>query len=43
MVHEKHPETVFTQRDVYSGRALINRGKLDGHTPTAVLLKLFDE
>lgn len=43
VVQEKHPETVFTQRDIYNARALINREKLGGHTPTAALLKLFDE
>ena len=43
VVQEKHPETVFTQRDIYNARAFISREKLNGHTPTAALLKLFDE
>ncbi|OAQ59514.1 Zn(2)-C6 fungal-type DNA-binding domain-containingprotein [Purpureocillium lilacinum] len=43
VVQEEHPETVFTQRDIYNARALINCDKLDGYTPTAALIKLFDE
>ena len=43
VVQEKHDDTVFTHRDIYNARALINREKLGGHTPTAALLKLFDE
>ncbi|KAI8648711.1 Cycloeucalenol cycloisomerase [Fusarium keratoplasticum] len=30
-------------RDIYNARALINRDKLNGYTPTAALIKLFDE
>ncbi|KAJ3453182.1 hypothetical protein MRS44_018837 [Fusarium solani] len=43
VVQEQHPESVFTQRDIYNARSLINRNKFDGHTPTAALMKLFDE
>ncbi|KAJ6439000.1 mutator-like element [Purpureocillium lavendulum] len=43
VVQEQHPETVFTRRDIYNARALINCDKLDGYTPTAALIKLFDE
>ncbi|KAF6525733.1 hypothetical protein HZS61_011528 [Fusarium oxysporum f. sp. conglutinans] len=42
-VDEQHPESIFTQRDIYTARALINRDKLSGYTPTAALIKLFDE
>ncbi|KAF6525297.1 hypothetical protein HZS61_011092 [Fusarium oxysporum f. sp. conglutinans] len=42
-VDEQHPESIFTQRDIYNARALINRDKLSGYTPTAALIKLFDE
>ncbi|KAJ6436185.1 mutator-like element [Purpureocillium lavendulum] len=40
---EQHPETVFTRRDIYNARASINCDKLGGYTPTAALIKLFDE
>ncbi|RKK84821.1 hypothetical protein BFJ68_g17328 [Fusarium oxysporum] len=43
VVQEQHPESAFTQRDIYNARARINRDKLNGHTPTAALIKLFDE
>ena len=43
MVQEKHPKTVFTQRDIYNARTLINREKLGGNTSMAALLKLFAE
>ncbi|KAL7754553.1 hypothetical protein ACKLNR_014603 [Fusarium oxysporum f. sp. zingiberi] len=43
VVQEQHPESIFTQRDIYNARALINRDKLSGYTPTAALIKLFDE
>ncbi|RKK89591.1 hypothetical protein BFJ70_g17849, partial [Fusarium oxysporum] len=43
VVEEQHPESSFTQRDIYNARALINREKLNGYTPTAALIKLFDE
>ena len=43
VVQEKHDDTVFTHRDIYNARALINRETLGGHTPTAALLKLFAE
>ncbi|RYC78170.1 hypothetical protein BFJ63_vAg18956 [Fusarium oxysporum f. sp. narcissi] len=43
VVQEQHPESTFTQRDIYNARALINRDKLNGYTPTAALIKLFDE
>ncbi|EWZ28288.1 hypothetical protein FOZG_17994 [Fusarium oxysporum Fo47] len=43
VVQEQHPESVFTRKDIYNARSLINRDKLDGYTPTAALIKLFDE
>ncbi|RKK65216.1 hypothetical protein BFJ69_g16488 [Fusarium oxysporum] len=43
IVEEQHPESTFTQRDIYNARALINRDKLNGYTPTAALIKLFDD
>ena len=43
MVQEQHPESAFTQRDIYNARALINRDKLNGYTPPAAMIKLFDE
>ncbi|PNH33004.1 hypothetical protein VD0002_g8297 [Verticillium dahliae] len=43
VVQEQHPESIFTQRDIYDARSLINRDKLEGHTPTAALIKLFDD
>ncbi|KAH7199059.1 uncharacterized protein B0J16DRAFT_281096, partial [Fusarium flagelliforme] len=35
VVQEQHPESVFTQRDIYNARSLINYDKFDGYTPTA--------
>nr|CEG03582.1 unnamed protein product [Fusarium acuminatum CS5907] len=43
MVQEQHPESSFTRKDIYNARSRINRDKLDGHTPTAALIKLLDE
>jgi hypothetical protein len=43
IVEEQHPESIFTQRDIYNARALVSREKLAGYSPTAALLKLFDE
>ncbi|PNP61362.1 hypothetical protein FNYG_13908 [Fusarium nygamai] len=43
VVQEQHPESVFTRKDIYNARSLINRDKLDGYTPIAALIKLFDE
>ncbi|KNB16496.1 hypothetical protein FOXG_14343 [Fusarium oxysporum f. sp. lycopersici 4287] len=43
VVEEQHPESSFTQRDIYNARALMNRKKLNGYTPFAALVKLFDE
>ncbi|KAF5122550.1 PKS-NRPS hybrid synthetase [Metarhizium anisopliae] len=43
VVEQQHPDTVFTQRDIYNARAVINREKLGGYTPTGSLIKLFDE
>jgi hypothetical protein len=43
VVEEQHPQSQFTQRDIYNARALINRDKLNGYAPTAALIKLFDE
>ncbi|OBS16902.1 hypothetical protein FPOA_12541 [Fusarium poae] len=43
IVEEQHPDLPFTQRDIYNARALVNREKLAGYSPTAALIKLFDE
>jgi hypothetical protein len=43
VVQEQHPESVFTQRDIYNARARINRDKLNSYSPTGALVKLFDE
>ncbi|EXL47819.1 hypothetical protein FOCG_10334 [Fusarium oxysporum f. sp. radicis-lycopersici 26381] len=43
VVEEQHPESLFTQRDIYNARTLINQEKLNGYIPTAALIKLFDE
>ena len=43
VVQEQHPESVFTQRDIYNARSLINRDKLNSYTSTSALIKLFDE
>ncbi|KAF5256396.1 hypothetical protein FOXYS1_13132 [Fusarium oxysporum] len=43
VVREQHPESVLTRKDIYNARSLINRDKFDGYTPTAALIKLFDE
>jgi MULE transposase domain len=43
VVEEQYPESVFTQRDIYNARSAINKEKLDGYSPTAALIKLFDE
>ncbi|CEI63495.1 unnamed protein product [Fusarium venenatum] len=43
VVREQHPESVFTQRDIYNARSLINYDKFDKYTSTAALIKLFDE
>lgn len=43
VVEEQHPTSVHIRRDIYNARSLINREKLNGYTPTAALIKLFDE
>jgi hypothetical protein len=43
VVADRHPEVPFTQRDIYNARARINRENLRGYSPTAALIKLFDE
>jgi hypothetical protein len=43
VVQDQHPELNFTKRDIYNARSLINREKLGGLSPTAALIKLFDE
>ena len=40
---EKHAGTVYTRKDIYNARALLRREKLGGLSPTAALVKLFDE
>lgn len=43
IVKYQHPDAVYTRRDIYNARSLICREKLNGYTPTAALIKLFDE
>ena len=43
IVKEKHPDTVYTKKDIYNARAILRREKLNGLNPTAALIKLFDE
>ncbi|KAJ6439012.1 hypothetical protein O9K51_08416 [Purpureocillium lavendulum] len=43
VVHDEHPESSLTRKDIYNARARINRDKLNGYSPTAALVKLFDE
>ncbi|KJZ68391.1 hypothetical protein HIM_12216 [Hirsutella minnesotensis 3608] len=43
IVSEKHPEALFTRKDIYNARSLLARQKLGGLSPTAALIKLFDE
>ncbi|OAQ57749.1 transposase [Purpureocillium lilacinum] len=43
IVQEKHRETHYTRRDIYNARALLRREKLGGLSPTAALIKMFDE
>ncbi|OAQ62573.1 transposase [Purpureocillium lilacinum] len=43
IVQEKHRETHYTRRDIYNSRALLRREKLGGLSPTAALIKMFDE
>ena len=43
IVKEKHPDTLCTRKDIYNARARLRRKKLGGLSPTAALIKLFDE
>jgi hypothetical protein len=43
IVKEKHPDTVYTKKDIYNARALLCREKLNSLSPIAALMKLFDE
>lgn len=43
IVQQQHPESSLTRKDIYNARARINRDNLKGYTPTAALIKLFDE
>lgn len=43
IVEEQFPDTTLLRKDIYNARSLINREKLHGYTPTAALIKLFDE
>ncbi|KHN93907.1 uncharacterized protein MAM_01777 [Metarhizium album ARSEF 1941] len=43
MVEEQFPDTTLLRKDIYNARSFINREKLNGYTPTAALIKLFDE
>ncbi|OAQ63889.1 mutator-like element [Purpureocillium lilacinum] len=43
VIQEQHPESVFTRKDIYNARSRISHDKMNGYTPTAALIKLFDE
>jgi len=43
IVEAEFPDTTLLRKDIYNARCLINREKLSGYTPTAALIKLFDE
>jgi hypothetical protein len=43
IIEEQFPDTTLLRKDIYNARSLINRGKLNGYTSTAALIKLFDE
>ncbi|RYC77791.1 hypothetical protein BFJ63_vAg19335, partial [Fusarium oxysporum f. sp. narcissi] len=43
VIQEQYPDSTFTRKDIYNARSLINREKLGGLTPTAALIKLFDD
>ncbi|KJK85276.1 hypothetical protein H633G_10887 [Metarhizium anisopliae BRIP 53284] len=43
IVEAEFPDTTLLRKDIYNARSLINREKLNGYTPTAALIKLFDE
>ena len=43
IVKDKHPDSVYTRKDIYNARAVLCREKLGGLSPTATLIKLFDE
>jgi MULE transposase domain/FAR1 DNA-binding domain len=43
IVEEQFPDSTLMRKDIYNARSLINREKLNGYTPTAALIKLFDE
>lgn len=43
IVEADNPETTLLRKDIFNARSLINRKKLNGYTPTAALIKLFDE
>ncbi|KAM4061687.1 MULE transposase [Hirsutella rhossiliensis] len=42
-LHAEPPGTVYMRRDIYNARALLRRENLGGMSPTAALIKLFDE
>ncbi|KAF6525452.1 hypothetical protein HZS61_010506 [Fusarium oxysporum f. sp. conglutinans] len=43
VIQEQYPDSTFTRKGIYNARSLINREKLGGLTPTAALIKLFDD
>ena len=43
IVQQKHLGTHYTRKDIYNARALLRREKLGGLSPTAALIRLFDE
>ncbi|KAK4077247.1 hypothetical protein Purlil1_12430 [Purpureocillium lilacinum] len=43
IVQQKHLGTHYTRKDIYNARARLRREKLEGLSPTAALIKLFDE
>jgi hypothetical protein len=43
IIQQEFPESAYIQRDTYNARAAIARENLNGHHPTAALIKPFDK
>ncbi|GKU11323.1 unnamed protein product [Fusarium langsethiae] len=43
LVWDSHPGTVYTRKDIYNARTLLRQEKLGGMSPTAALIKHFDD
>jgi hypothetical protein len=42
VIQHQHPNATITARDIYNARSAITRKKMDNYTPTAALIKKFD-